>query len=538
MNRIKKILPLMLAMALIITLAGCNGGDSGSPSSDASQSAVSADSSQAQSSPTDAPSDELKDLIVATGTDASTLDPHLCTDSATEVINKNIYQNLVRYTAEMEIVPELATEWTTSEDGKTWRFTLRDDLKFHDGTDFNAEAVKINFERILAEETASPRRSVFAMIESVTVVDPTHVDILTSYPCGSFLQQLCHPAGGMISPAAIETHGIENLGQNPCGTGPLMLKEWTPGEKLVFDIFQDYYAGAPKVKSVTMNIVPDSSTRAMLIESGQCDVALRLPVTEIERLRGDANLTVTEGSTVMTMYIALNNTKGALQDPNVRRALNLAVDIDSIVKNVVSNFSEAADSVISKHTWGHASIGAYPYDPEQAKQLLKDAGHENLEITLWTPVGRYLMDIQVAEAIQAQLADVGVTLNIQQWEFQALMEEVKKAEFDAVLLGWSPSTADADQGLYPVFHSTQHPPQSNRALYSNADVDTLLEQAREEVDATKRADLYKQAQQIIMDDAAWLLLYYPNQALVTTKDVSGIELIPTEHMLFANVEKK
>jgi peptide/nickel transport system substrate-binding protein len=478
------------------------------------------------------------DLVVATGTDASTLDPHLCTDSATEVLNRNIYQNLVRYNANMDIIPELATEWSVSADGLTWTFKLKAGVKFQDGTPLNAEAVKINFERILNPDTASPRRSVLEMIANVNPVNETTVEITTSYPCGSFLQQLCHPAGGIASPKAIEAHGLE-LGRNPCGTGPLMLKEWSPGERLVFDVYKDFHGGAPEIGTVTFNIVPDDAARAMLIEAGQCDVALRLPVNEVKRLRGSASLNITESATIMTMYIALNNQKDALKDQRVREALNLAVDMDSIVRNVVSDFSETADSVISPFTWGYYPVGAYPYDPEKARSLLKDAGYDNnLEITLWTPVGRYLMDLQVAEAIQAQLAEVGVNMKIEQWEFQALMEEVKKGIHDAVLLGWSPSTGDADQGMFPVFHSTQHPPGSNRALYINERVDELLAGAKREVDADERALMYAEAQTIIMDDAAWILLYYPKQALVTTSGVSGLEMLPTEHILFAQASKK
>ncbi|MCL1848598.1 MAG: glutathione ABC transporter substrate-binding protein [Clostridiales bacterium] len=553
MKKYTRSIALALIMLLAFSLAAC--GNSGSQSSGSSSSSSSSTQSGAPAAATSTPSStpaanapgsaapavvspaSLPDLIVATGTDASTLDPHLCTDSATEVLNRNIYQNLVRYNEEMKIIPELATDWSVSADGLVWTFNLKNGIKFQDGTPFNAEAVKVNFERILSPDTASPRRSVLEMIAEVEAKDDATVLITTAYPCGSFLQQLCHPAGGIASPKAIGEYGLD-LGRNPCGTGPLMLKEWRPAERLVFDAYADYHDGAPQFNSITFNIVPDDSVRAMLIEAGECDVALRLPVNEVKRLRGTSNLVITESATIMTMYIALHNQNGALKDQRIREALNLAVDMDSIVKNVVSDFSEVADSVISPYTWGYAPIGAYPYDPERARALLKDAGYENnYEFTLWTPVGRYLMDLQVAEAIQGQLANVGVKMNIQQWEFQALMDEVKKGEFDAVLLGWSPSTGDADQGMFPVFHSTQFPPGSNRAHYANAEVDELLDGAKREVDAGKRAQMYADAQRIIMEEAGWLLLYYPKQALTTTDKVSGIELLPTEHMLFAKTIK-
>jgi peptide/nickel transport system substrate-binding protein len=147
------------------------------------------------------------------------------------------------------------------------------------------------------------------------------------------------------------------------------------------------------------------------------------------------------------------------------------------------------------------------------------------------------MDTQIAENLQAQLAEVGINMGIRQWEFQALMEEVKKGEFDMVLLGWSPSTGDADQGLFPVFHSKEWPPASNRAHYANAKVDRLLEEAKMEVDPENRLELYRQAQEIIMDEAAWIFLHYPKQVVVTQSNVTGLEVLPTEHILFAHVDK-
>jgi len=181
-----------------------------------------------------------KDLVVGTGTDASTLDPHLCTDSATEVINKNIYNNLVRFDTNMKLVPDLATEWKLAKDGLTWSFKLRPGVTFQDGTPFNAAAVKFNIERVLDPRTASARRSVLAMVKSVEVVDDTDVKIVTSYPCGSFLFQMAHPVAAMVSPAAVAKWGNQKFGLNPCGTGPFKLVRWDSGEKLEFAPFEHY----------------------------------------------------------------------------------------------------------------------------------------------------------------------------------------------------------------------------------------------------------------------------------------------------------
>ena len=480
-----------------------------------------------------------KDLVVGIGTDASILDPHLCTDSATEVINKNIYNNLIRFDGNMKIAPDLATEWKLAKDGVTWSFKLRKGVTFHDGTAFNAAAVKFNIERVLDPKTASARRSVLSMIKSVDVVDDSDVKIVTSYPCGSFLFQLAHPVAGMVSPAAVAKFGNQKFGLNPCGTGPFKFVKWEPGEKLEFAPFDHYFEGAPKVKSLTYSIVPEDSTRALLLESGQIDVAFRLPVTDIKRLDGNKKIGVITTSTVMTMYIALNNQKGPFKDPRVRQALNYAVNKTSLVKEIVNGFAVVADSMMPPGDWGYASIGAYPFDPAKAKRLLAQAGFpKGFEFTLWTPVGRYLMDKQMAEAIQAQMAAIGVKMNIQTWDFQALMAEVKKGQFDSVLLGWSASSADADQALFPVFESTQWPPNSNRALYKNTEVDKLLNDAKKEVNPSNRAAMYKKVQKELMVDAPWILLCYPKQCVAFRSNVAGIEVLPTEHVLFAHTVKK
>ena len=478
------------------------------------------------------------DLTVAIGTDASTFDPHFTTDSATEVLNKNLYNNLVRFNAKMEIVSDLATKWEISPDGLTWIFDLRDGVKFHDGTAFTAEAVKANFDRLLDEKTGSPRRSVLAMIKTIEVVSPTKVKLVTAYPTGSFLQQLAHPVAAIISPAAIAKYG-KDLSRNPVGTGPFKLAEWTSGDKIVMEANPNYFEGAPAGKRLVWKIVPEDSSRTMMIESGQADVAFRIPVADVARLRSKPDLAVLEGPTVMTMYVALNNGRGPLKDPRVRQAINYAVQKDVLVKDIVGGMGIVADSPISQSTWGHAKIGGYPFDREKAKALLKQAGYDKgFELELWTTVGRYLMDRQVAENLQAQLGEVGITVKIRPWEFQALMAEVKKGQFDAVLLGWSPSTGDADQGLYPVFHSSQFPPNSNRAFYNNPKVDKLLIDARQATNAQTRLTLYRQAEQMIMDDAAWLFLFYPKQVVLTRATVKGVELLPTEHVLFAKAAKE
>lgn len=535
----RRMCSMILTGILVLALSAC-GGDSGSKKEQNGEQGQNQEQNQGdKTEQSDSQTAQVADeLIVLTGSDASTFDPHFCTDSATEIFNKNIFNNLVRFNEEMEIEPDLAKEWSVSEDQLTWTFKLEEGVKFHDGTDFNAEAVKTSFERVLDESLGSPRRSVLAAITKIEAVDEYTVNISTDVPCGALLQQLCHPVAAVISPKSLEDYG-EDISTHPVGTGAFKFVEWKTGEELVLERNTDYFKGAPAVEKVYFRVVPEDATRALLLQSGQADVALRLPVTETDRLESDPNVTIQKGDTVMTMYVALNNSKGVLKDEKVRQAMNYAVDKDVIVNDILGGMATVSDSPISPYTWGYNSSMKYACDVEKAKELLTEAGYpDGIELELWTPVGRYLMDTQVCENLQAQWEKAGIHVNIRQWEFQALMSEVKNGGFDMVLLGWSPSTGDADQGLYPVFHSSQFPPNSNRAFYNNPDVDALLDQAKTEVDETARREMYAKAEKTIMEDAAWAFLYYPKQALSYRSNISGIEMLPTEHIMLEKVTKQ
>ena len=300
----RRMCSMILTGILVLALSAC-GGDSGSKKEQNGEQGQNQEQNQGdKTEQSDSQTAQVADeLIVLTGSDASTFDPHFCTDSATEIFNKNIFNNLVRFNEEMEIEPDLAKEWSVSEDQLTWTFKLEEGVKFHDGTDFNAEAVKTSFERVLDESLGSPRRSVLAAITKIEAVDEYTVNISTDVPCGALLQQLCHPVAAVISPKSLEDYG-EDISTHPVGTGAFKFVEWKTGEELVLERNTDYFKGAPAVEKVYFRVVPEDATRALLLQSGQADVALRLPVTETDRLESDPNVTIQKGDTVMTMYVA------------------------------------------------------------------------------------------------------------------------------------------------------------------------------------------------------------------------------------------
>lgn len=477
-------------------------------------------------------------VVVAIGVDASTLDPHRTTDSATESINKNLYNNLVRFDADMQIVPDLATHWTVSEDGRTWTFYLREGVRFHDGTALDAEAAKRSFERLLDPANAFPRASLHADIVAVEVVGPHAVSVTTERPAGALLARMAHPSAAIVSMAAVERWG-DAFGQHPVGSGPFKFDSWTPGEEIVLVRNDDYFRGAPVISHVTYRVVPEESVRTLMLQAGEVDVAVGIPPDQLPLLQRMRNVEIKQTPSTMMMYMAMNGQKKPFDDVRVRQAMNYAVNKEEIVEFLLSDLADVADSPLSPVIWGYASTGVYEYNPERAKQLLAEAGYPNgFSMSLWTPVGRYLQDLGTAEVVQAQLAEVGIDVRVETWEFGAYIEEIKKAQFDMVLLGWSPSTGDADWGLFPVFHSTQWPPMSNRALYGNPDVDALLIAAQTEPDQHKRRELYRELQQIIFDDAPWIFLWSARQIVAHRSGLEGMEIIPVEHILFENASFK
>ena len=275
----------------------------------------------------------------------------------------------------MEFVPALATEWSTSEDGRTWTFRLREGVKFHDGADFNAEAVKYNFERILDPEIGSPRRSMIEMVEKVEVVDEYTVAITTKTPFGPFLAQISSYNLGMLSPTTAGERG-KGYAQNPAGTGPFKLKAWEPGDTLIFEANQDYWGGKPAIDELVFRVVPEDSTRIMLLKSGDVDAIAGVPAFEVETLKGDQNVVLISLPGFRTIYVGMNCQQKPFDDPRVRQAVNYAIDRQAIVDHLLRGVATVGVGPESTSIPGSVKdLPPYGRDVEKAKALLAEAGY-------------------------------------------------------------------------------------------------------------------------------------------------------------------
>ncbi|NNG00597.1 MAG: glutathione ABC transporter substrate-binding protein [Desulfobacteraceae bacterium] len=478
-----------------------------------------------------------KTIIFALGAEPVRLDPPNQTDNPSEMVVRHVHDNLVEFTETGDIKPVLATSWDTSEDGLTWNFYLREGVKFHDGTPFNAQAVVVNINRNIDPEKRTKRTSLYEpFIASAEAVGEHTVRLHMKLPFGALLAHFAHGAGGMVSPKALEEQG-DKLALNPVGTGPFVFKEWVPGDRIVLVGNKDYWKGAPKVEKVVFKPVPEAGARVMMLETGEADVVFPVPLIEVDRLKKAKNIKVFNGKTARTIYIGMNVKKSPFGDTRVRKAVNYAVNKNAIVKNILNGMAIPSQSMLGSLVWGYSPAGQYEYNPKKAKELLAEAGFpDGFETTIWTPEGRYPMDAQIAEAVAGQLQKVGIKVKIQKMEWATFLKSLsqgpEEAKQEMFLMGWSPSTGDADWVVRPLFHSGQWKPKgSNRFFYANPELDKYIEAGMRIADPAKRREVYADAQRVLFEDPPWIMLHDMIQTVGIAKNLENVTVWPIEIVL-------
>ncbi len=477
------------------------------------------------------------ELIIAVLSDATQLDPHKGTDiPSANVYHGKIYEGLVSQDENMDVQPALATEWTKVDD-LTWEFKLRQGVKFHDGTDFTAEAVKRTLERIVDPATASPRAKLFNMITEITIQDDYTIQFKTEYPFAPLLANLSHYSGGIISPKALDEQG-DQLGQNPSGTGPFKFDSWNSGSELRLVKNNDYWGDKAKVDSVVYKVIPEDATRIAMVETGEAHLAEPVPVTEVERIESSSSMKLNRSEGLGIDYLGFNLTKKPFDDVRVRQAINLAVDTDLIIKGVYNDVGTVATAPMGPGVWGHnPDLKGWGYDVEKAKKLLAEAGYKDgFDTTIWTNDNKARMD--VAEVVQSQLKGIGINAEIKVVEWGAYLEATANGEHDMFILGWSNMTGDADYNQYFLFHTDAMGQVGNRSFYSNSRVDELIDLGRQETDPAKRLEIYKEAQAIEMEDAPMIFLRNDEDLVALSNNVSGFWMHPAGIYMIKDVTIK
>jgi len=482
------------------------------------------------------------DLKISMYADITGLDPHDTTDNVSYSVQSGIFERLFQFDAEMKLYPQLATSYSSNEDATEFTIQLRKGVTFQDGSVFNASAVKANFDRLADQTKGLKRNSLYSMIDTVTVLSASEVSIKLNKSFGAFINTLAHPSAVMWSPATLAQYPAEvDLRMNPVGTGPFKFETWQPGQAVKLVKNDNYWkADWPKVDSVTFYPSPEDSTRVAALKSGQVNAIYPLAADLISAVESDSKLAVQRDPSIYMYYMALNTQHKPLADIRVRQAINYAVNKDLWLKVNYASMGVPAKSVIAPNVQFHQQQTDvnYSYNPEKAKQLLKEAGYENkLNLKLWT--SNATQRVRGAQFVKQQLGQVGIKLTIVPMDSGTQISKLwgvkdpKKAEFDLYYAGWSPSTGDADWALRPLFATESWIPTAyNSSYYSNAQVDQAIKGGLQTADPAKRAASYAQAQKLIWEDAPWVFLGTPDNLVGKQKNLNGVSMLADGSLLF------
>ncbi|HEX6709344.1 MAG TPA: ABC transporter substrate-binding protein [Rubrobacter sp.] len=507
-------------------------------------------------------------FVFGRGADSVTLDPVNTTDGESLRVTRQIFDGLLDFAPEStDLVPSLATEIPKPEKGgRAYTFKLRQGVKFHDGAPFNSNAVKFNFDRW--RDSKNPyhkggggQSENFAyyvgqfggfdddsVITSVDVVDEYTVRINLKEPQGPFLKNIAMSPFAMGSPKAIKEN-VNDFWQNPIGSGPFKFVQWNRGSTVELEANKDWWGsdvpasqggGGPKVDKVVIRSIPDNTSRVAALTGGELSAADGLTPDDVSPVK-DAGLKVEFRPPLTIGYLAMNNEKKPFDDVNVRKAIYQAIDMEKIVKAFFGDTGQLATTYMPPTVpFWNSSIQRFPFDPEKAKQMLKDAGQENLQTELWyMPIPRpYMPDGKgIAQAMQADLEKVGVTAKLVTYEWGTYLEKTGEGAHPMALLGWTGDNGDPDNFLNVLLGSASATPTDalNIAYYKNPEADKLLKQGQTTIDEAVRKQAYMKVQEIMTQDAPWVPIAYAKPPLGFQKDVKGYQASPTGGEAFNTV---
>ncbi|MEC0126141.1 ABC transporter substrate-binding protein [Paenibacillus pabuli] len=533
---------MALAAVLVLVLSGC--GATGNSNSTVQASSGEQATGQAEGG----------NLTYALATSPDTLDPHRSGLAVTVRAIRTIYDNLVVQLPDGSIKPWLAKEWSVSEDGKSYTFKLREDVKFHDGTPFNAESVRFNLDRVIDPATkAANSLALIRPYSSSEVIDEYTIKVNLEQPSQAFLGNLSQALLGIVSPTAAKKYG-DQLGKNPVGTGPYTFVKWDENADIVVAKNKDYNwapatvenKGAPHIDTITFKIVPEEATRIGSVQSKQVLAAETVPPQNIAALKNAPNQQLLQANTVGLPYtLFFNLRKAPWDDVKVRQAVQSAVDVESIVKTLYLGNYERAWSALSPGILGYdASLeGSIKPDINKANQLLDEQGwvkgadgiraKDGKKLTLHYVDGSPNREKRndIAAIIQQQLKQVGIAVEV---EITKDIATVIYQNWDYDLYGNSQVNSDPN-ALYAFYHTSAEGERPTLSGLSDPKIDKLLEQGAVETDPDKRVDIYNQIQQYLIEQAVILPIYVFPYTVAASKSVQGIKFDSLGYPLFNDV---
>ena len=492
----KRLMALLLALTL---LAGCtqSGGGTGQ----------------------DQDAETVRDSMVsAFSADVGTFDPYVMSQTQELELARNLFDSLTWLViGESEPTMRIAQDCTVSEDGLEYLFTLRDDVYFHNGDKLTMDDVLYSIECF---RTAPATMSFSAVIDSVEAVEDDQVIIRLLTPSGSFFESLNWLA---IVPKALHESPDSDFANNPVGSGAYRLSDRTPGSEIVLEAFDQYYLGQPQIRTVTYKIIPDQSTVAIALETGELDYSKSVSFTSLADFEASDALNVEVRTGNSVMFVFLNTKQAPYDDPLVRRAINLAIDREMCNTVQYEGYGEVATTMLSPTTFGHnESLAGFDYQPEEAAELLAQAGYPDgggfppVVIETIDGFGR------IAEVVQANLLSIGIQAEIDLQEQNAYTTRALQGGVNFGIMGVG---LGGDASSWGVMFQTGGA--FNFAQYENATLDALFDEAAVLSDSAARKELYDEAFQLIEDEAVWVPLLYTTIAHVSNRQLDlsrGLEV--------------
>ncbi|MDR7481328.1 MAG: ABC transporter substrate-binding protein [Armatimonadota bacterium] len=462
-------------------------------------------------------------LVIALPFEVPTPDIHKATGLPILGMLAQIGDSLVVLDEKGNVKPWLAESWTQEDGGRSLVFKIRDNVKLHDGRTVTAEDVVYSLERF---RRISIGRSAFAVVESITAQPGNRVKITTRAPFAPLLKTFIYQTITVYSKAAIERAGDDEFSKHPIGPGPYKFVRLVRGDRMELEAFDDYWAGKPKIKRIVVRYVPDISARVAALEAGDVDVIHDFTPQDAERIRSNANLVFINPPSAGFIRFNMNTQRPPFNDVRVRQAMAYAIDRDAIVKQIFRGLARVSRSLVPANAVGYVeTYDVYRYNPERARQLLREAGVPDLTFTFSYGAGRYLMDREVVEAVQAQMARAGVTVRINQMEwgqFSAMIRlPLERNPSQMTMTWWRTVNGDADNAI-GIYSRAELPPRGNNVpFYSSDEFERLYAAQQVETDPERRRALIRQLQQVLMHDLPSIPMYQQPIFWATRKNVAG-----------------
>ena len=555
----KKILAVLLASVLGIAAAGCgsNSGNDSSGSTDTQQEGVSKEA-KSSAETVEVPEGESvsqdTDIVAAVNVDFTTLDPMDTSDTLSGDIQRMLMDGLCGFDREMNVIPMLAESYEANEEATEYTFTLRQGITFSDGTPWNAEAAKANFDRWGDKSLGLKRTTLLCnILDSTEIVDEYTIKVTLTQSFGAFINTLAHPACVCMSPVQIAA-GSEVCASDPVGTGQYTFVEWIAGDHLTVQLNPDWWGYDADIcggealveadagfKSVTFRPVTESATRVAMIQSGDAQLIWPVPSESIDSLREDSSVYLGAETGDVVRYLMMNNQKEPFNDVRVRQAINYAIDKNAYIAVVKDGNATVAQSVIGQNVQYFKANEPYEYDIEKAKELLAEAGYPD-GFTTSIMYANTTANQKQCEFLKQQLEQVGIEVELNGMESAILNQKIQdvdvpgsEAEVEMYVIGWSTSTGDADWGIRPLLATESEPPMSyNICYYENEEVDNLLYEALGTSDSDKRAEAYEKAQDIIWEESPLVCLAYDYNTWANSKNIVNVGNTPDGGLYIRN----